>query len=370
MRIYIAARYDRRFEMLGVTSALMRAGHEVTSRWIRRGRGEDPELGLPSRISRDLGRADCLVSFTEEPAAGVSWAARGGRHVEFGIALAAGKRLCVVGPRENIFHFLPTVEVYASITDLMRSPDRPSGSQAMTAWGVAPARGRFRICGTCGARLAFVEVKRPGQTRDAEGRLFAAIREHLQVSARCRDAGTFFERGIVACRCERPLPLKRDEGLLCGALRGIGLARSCRSRRSRTEPSCAPRCAMNIDPILMCGRCDAPKLHIFVERRPAPHLPGELLYDDLLYACDGCGAVRGWGNEPREETAYGRWLSKEAFAHAVDRHGMRRGRCPACRGAAVDCDECGDEGKAWVFDRPGALWARLPDRRAGRPEDE
>jgi hypothetical protein len=91
----------------------------------------------------------------------------------------------------------------------------------MTAWGVAPARGRFRICGTCGARLAFVEVKRPGQTTDVEGRLFAAIREHLQVSARCRDSGTFSSGVIVACRCDRPLPLKRDEGLLCGRCEGV-----------------------------------------------------------------------------------------------------------------------------------------------------
>src|SRR5262245_56627898 len=38
MRIYIAARYDRRWEMLGVASDLLRAGHDVTSRWIE-GRG-------------------------------------------------------------------------------------------------------------------------------------------------------------------------------------------------------------------------------------------------------------------------------------------------------------------------------------------
>ena len=76
----------------------------------------------------DVLRADCLVSFTEEPAAGVAWAARGGRHVEFGIALAMGKRLCVVGPRENIFHHLPRVEVFRSLTELIdtfgRAPRR------------------------------------------------------------------------------------------------------------------------------------------------------------------------------------------------------------------------------------------------------
>jgi hypothetical protein len=126
MKIYIASRYDRRFEMLGVTGVLMRAGHVVTSRWVE-GRGEGPALAALEDLS-DILRADCLISFTEEPEAGVSWAARGGRHVEFGYALAAGKRLCVVGPRENVFHFLPRVEVYASISELVRTLTAPAGA--------------------------------------------------------------------------------------------------------------------------------------------------------------------------------------------------------------------------------------------------
>ena len=119
MRIYIAARYDRRFEMLGVASELMRAGHEVTSRWIEGGRGDDPELVAAIEDIADLGRADCLVTFTERPERTVAWAARGGRHVEFGIALATGKRLCIVGLRENVFHHLPRVEIYATVPDLI-----------------------------------------------------------------------------------------------------------------------------------------------------------------------------------------------------------------------------------------------------------
>jgi hypothetical protein len=118
MRIYIAARYGRRFEMLGVVAALIRAGHDVTSRWIE-GRGGDPELVVALEDVGDLANADCLVTFTEQPERGVAWAARGGRHVEFGIALACGKRLCVVGPRENVFHHMPSVEVYATVADLI-----------------------------------------------------------------------------------------------------------------------------------------------------------------------------------------------------------------------------------------------------------
>ena len=55
----------------------------------------------------DVSTADVVISFTEPPR---STANRGGRHVEFGIALARNARVIVVGYRENIFHWLPQVE--------------------------------------------------------------------------------------------------------------------------------------------------------------------------------------------------------------------------------------------------------------------
>lgn len=127
---------------------------------------------------------------------------------------------------------------------------------------------------------------------------------------------------------------------------------------------------MNVDPVLMCVRCEAPTLHIFVERRPARRRPGEAAFVDCFYSCDGCGTVRAWGNEPRTETAYGRQLAEAALAHAVDEHGMRRERCSACGGASIGCSECGDEGEVWVFDEvepcgPDCLIAGLE-----RPENE
>jgi hypothetical protein len=61
----------------------------------------------------------------------------------------------------------------------------------VTAWGAAPAHGRLRFCGICGACLAFVEVGRAGASEEAQARLFAAIQQHLQSSAGCEKAGTF-----------------------------------------------------------------------------------------------------------------------------------------------------------------------------------
>ena len=55
MRIYIAARYDRRFEMLGVAAGLIRAGHEG-------GRGGESDLVAALGDVGDLAQADCMVN--------------------------------------------------------------------------------------------------------------------------------------------------------------------------------------------------------------------------------------------------------------------------------------------------------------------
>jgi hypothetical protein len=116
MKLYLAARYDRRSEMRDVSAALAKAGHFVTSRWIYP-RQSGPDLVSAIEDIEDLMEADCLVSFTERPIQSAPWAARGGRHVEFGVALASGKRLVVIGPRENIFHHLPRVDVFPTLGD-------------------------------------------------------------------------------------------------------------------------------------------------------------------------------------------------------------------------------------------------------------
>jgi nucleoside 2-deoxyribosyltransferase len=54
----------------------------------------------------DIQAADALIAFTERP---FSDKGRGGRHVEFGYALALKKTIYMIGPRENVFHCLPEV---------------------------------------------------------------------------------------------------------------------------------------------------------------------------------------------------------------------------------------------------------------------
>jgi hypothetical protein len=120
MLVYLAARYSRRLEMTKYAGDLQAAGHSVTSRWINGNHqiaDEEMEDTLHELKRRtfalddysDLVNSECVVSFTELPRSGTS---RGGRHVEFGIALALRMPVYVVGHRENVFHCLPQVRFF------------------------------------------------------------------------------------------------------------------------------------------------------------------------------------------------------------------------------------------------------------------
>lgn len=135
MRIYLAARYSRREELLGVRDVVEAMGGVVTSRWLNGDHqlsdtgtpiGENGEAlvengdgdraaALRAKFAQDdyddVMSAQTLIAFTEEPRTSNS---RGGRHVELGLALAWRKRVIVVGPRENVFCWLPEVEHYGS----------------------------------------------------------------------------------------------------------------------------------------------------------------------------------------------------------------------------------------------------------------
>ena len=123
MRIYLAARYSRREELCGYAAALRSFGHVVDARWLLGNHqiheGADkvelatisvPIEGRPFALDDydDVANSDLLIAFSESPRSDAS--SRGGRHVEFGLALAWSKRVIVVGPRENVFHTLPQVE--------------------------------------------------------------------------------------------------------------------------------------------------------------------------------------------------------------------------------------------------------------------
>lgn len=134
MIIYLAARYSRRLELCGYRDQLRALGHEVPARWLN-GAHQISTDGMPlteegerkfeeghpdadalrAGFARDdlddVLAANLVVAFTEQPRSGAG-SSRGGRHVELGVAIGTGKRIAVVGPRENIFCWLPHIWHY------------------------------------------------------------------------------------------------------------------------------------------------------------------------------------------------------------------------------------------------------------------
>lgn len=112
--IYLCASFHRQAELRQYRETLTQLGYHITSRWLDEA-GDDPtesqsqRRALATRDLEDLMEADTLLAFTETPHSPYS---RGGRHVEWGIALmlsslgASGIRLLVIGPEEHIFHSL------------------------------------------------------------------------------------------------------------------------------------------------------------------------------------------------------------------------------------------------------------------------
>lgn len=127
MKIYIAARFSKRPEANALAQKLKAMGHAITSRWVK----PDSDHVAPSGLSRqaadaerqrfavedieDLDDCNWCISLMEEPRNN----SRGGRHVEFGYALARNVRITIIGPRETVFHHLGRVEHFETVEDFL-----------------------------------------------------------------------------------------------------------------------------------------------------------------------------------------------------------------------------------------------------------
>jgi hypothetical protein len=132
LRVYFSARSARQAELQRFAEQARAVGLEVSSRWVQNLSADAHSAGRLRAAEddlEDLASSDVCVAFTDGPLATsetpTSSAGSGGRHVEFGYALASGLRLLVVGPREHLFHELPAVPAAA---------DWPTGLELLRAW--------------------------------------------------------------------------------------------------------------------------------------------------------------------------------------------------------------------------------------------
>ena len=119
MKIYIAAPYPWRELAAEYGRHLQDAGHIVTATWLWE--AEDDEA--PDKKEQyalldlaDIDRAEALLLISGYRG---ERAYSGGRHVEFGYALAKGKRCFILGPKEGVFHWLASVQQRDSFEDLL-----------------------------------------------------------------------------------------------------------------------------------------------------------------------------------------------------------------------------------------------------------
>lgn len=123
-RVYIASRYSRRDEMRNVAEQLSERGFIVSSTWLQEdyplnmnldGLTPEQHAEIATQDLEDVISSDKLIFFAEDQN---NQPPRGGRHCEFGYALALGIDIYIVGNRENIFHYLPNLKVVPNLEAL------------------------------------------------------------------------------------------------------------------------------------------------------------------------------------------------------------------------------------------------------------
>lgn len=120
MTVYLAARYSRKEEIKSKSLILKELGIGVTSNWL-----DEPASnnGLGSGKAaiqdiEDIQKADEFILFSESP---TELHVRGGRHFETGYAYGIGKRITIVGPKENTFHFLKDITIFNTWEEFLQS---------------------------------------------------------------------------------------------------------------------------------------------------------------------------------------------------------------------------------------------------------
>lgn len=109
LKVYIAGRYSKLTELAEEAKKFKEAGFEITASWLNNAEEGMSFTDVAVVDLDDVARADILVLYTEPYGTPVPG---GGRHVEFGYALALNKTIVIVGPLENIFHWHPDVESF------------------------------------------------------------------------------------------------------------------------------------------------------------------------------------------------------------------------------------------------------------------
>lgn len=130
MKVYLAAAFCRKEEILGVAKQLEEIGITVTSRWLTEQKDVPTDVSkaefLAQRAQIDLDDIDCadiLVRFSDDLSTPTvpSHLATGSRMGETCWALAHNKMVVVVGGHQCVFDYLPQVYHVRDLEELIGS---------------------------------------------------------------------------------------------------------------------------------------------------------------------------------------------------------------------------------------------------------
>jgi hypothetical protein len=115
-RIYLCAQFKEQELMKEWRRLLHNAGHVVMSRWLDKLPSNDKVAGANEATMDliDIDIAEYVISHTLSRG---DLFTGGGRHVEFGYALARHKNLINVGGYESVFHYLSQVKTVKTIEE-------------------------------------------------------------------------------------------------------------------------------------------------------------------------------------------------------------------------------------------------------------
>lgn len=135
LKVYLAAPFEDREEMLLLKAALEARGCVVTSTWLTPADGNDNNMAtLENKYNEcrtraikdveDIMLADILV--LRKPKEKHKVPTTGGHHNETGICIGSGKPFVVYGARENVFHYHPmcvaVVDTFGELCDYLHIP--------------------------------------------------------------------------------------------------------------------------------------------------------------------------------------------------------------------------------------------------------
>lgn len=110
--VYVSAHFPEAPTARYVSDCLAGAGHRIVSTWYSTGTESDP-VASAVRDFREIDESDALVMLS------TPHRTTGGKFVELGYALGKGKRVFVLGVRENWMIHHPSISVYASVEELL-----------------------------------------------------------------------------------------------------------------------------------------------------------------------------------------------------------------------------------------------------------